>query len=95
MPGGFNAFNPAAAGWQQLGAMPDTQVRFQYQVLAGNPGVATGVPNYPPTDFWFVSHALGDLDGRNGVMALEGYAPTARIYVSTGIGGPPLSRGWE
>ena len=88
-------FDATIGGWRQLGAMPDANVRFQYQVVAGPPGVATGVPNYPPTDFWFVSRARADLDANGTAMAIEGYAATSSVYVSTGIGGPYLSRGWD
>jgi len=94
-PGSTQPFNATIAGWQQLGAMPDAMVRFQYQVLAGPPGAATGIANYPSTDFWFISHAQADLDGDGVLMDIEGYAATSRVYVSTGIGGPPLSQGWE
>jgi hypothetical protein len=86
------------AGWQQLGALPDANVRFQYQVLAGAPGSVVPVPSYPNTDFWFVSHAQADLDGDGTLMAVEGYALASQVYVSYGaspIGGPYLSAGWE
>lgn len=88
-------FDATIGGWRQLGAMPDANVRFQYQVLAGVPGVATPVPGYAATDYWFVSHAQADLDGDGTVMAVEGYAPTGRVFVSQGIGGAYLSSGWE
>jgi prepilin-type N-terminal cleavage/methylation domain-containing protein len=95
LPGQVQPFDPTVAGWAQLGALPDAMVRFQYQVLAGDPGTPTGVPNYANTDFWFVSHARADLDGLHGPMAIEGYAPTAHVYVSYDVNGPPLSGGWE
>lgn len=88
-------FNSTIPGWTQLGALPDSSVRFQYEVLAGSPGMPTGVPNYPATDFWFVSHAQGDLDGDGNVMAVEGYAASSHVYVSLGINGPYLASGWE
>lgn len=91
-------FDATIAGWRQLGAMPDANVRFQYQVLAGPPGAAVPVPNYPSNDFWFVSHAQGDLDGDGILMAVEGYAMASQVFVSYGaspIGGPYCSQGWE
>ncbi len=94
-PSTTSPFDATLGSWRQLGAMPDTNVRFQYQVLAGPPGQATSVPGYPSTDFWFVSHAQADLDGDGIVMAIEGYAATSRVYVSRGIGGPYLTTGWE
>lgn len=66
--------------WRQLGAAPDTAVRFQYDTFAdlpnqavpsgltgcGNPG--TGVDN---TEFWFVAQAVGDLDGDGAQVCFE------------------------
>lgn len=84
----------ATVQWQQLGALPDTSVRFQYQVLAGPPGAACPVPNLN-NDFWFVSQAQADLDGDGNMMGVEGYSGTSHYYVSNGIGGSYLSSGWE
>jgi len=95
-PGGTLPFDATIGGWRQLGALPDANVRFQYQVLAGPPGTATGVPNYPANDFWFVSHALGDLDGDGHLMELEGYAATSSVFVADGLNSSThLSAGWE
>ena len=89
------SFDPSIGLWRQLGAMPDANVRFQYQVLAGAPNEPTGIPGYPSQDYWFVSHARTDLDGDGQEMWLEGYGITSRVFLSTGEGGPYLSRGWE
>jgi hypothetical protein len=72
-------------------------VRFQYQVLAGAPGTNPGVPGYGNTDYWFVSHARGDLDGDGTEMWVEGYAASAHMFMSLGnpSGGVMLSGGWE
>ncbi len=95
--GATNSFDPTIGLWRQLGAMPDTNVRFQYQVLAGSPGQATGIPGYPSQDYWFVSHARGNLDGDTTDMWIEGYGITPRLFLSAGdpSGGTYLSAGWE
>jgi prepilin-type N-terminal cleavage/methylation domain-containing protein len=93
--GTAQAFVPVGVGWTQLGALPDSAVRFQYEVLAGDPGTATGIPSYPNTDYWFISHAVVDLNGNGIQMAMEGYAPSSRVYLSQGINGPPLPGYWE
>jgi prepilin-type N-terminal cleavage/methylation domain-containing protein len=96
-PSAVNTWDSAIGNWRQLGAAPDTNVRFQYQVIAGNPGDAPGVPGFPSTDYWFVSHARGDLDGDGTEMWVEGYSITSRMFLSRGdpAGGVYLSSGWE
>lgn len=90
-------FDATIGGWRQLGALPDANVRFQYQVLAGAPGTATPVPGYAATDYWFVSHAQADLDGDGTLMSIEGYAPTGHVFVGRGAAGTStyLDQGWE
>jgi prepilin-type N-terminal cleavage/methylation domain-containing protein len=96
-PNATNTFDPTIGGWRQLGAMPDSNVRFQYQVTSGAPGQATGITGYTPNDFWFVSDAQADLDGDGVLMYIEGYAPTSRVFVGRGGVGSTtyLSEGWE
>ncbi|MFO0681260.1 MAG: prepilin-type N-terminal cleavage/methylation domain-containing protein [Sandaracinus sp.] len=84
----------STGAWSQLGAVADSNVRFQYQVLAGAPGVAAPVPDIN-NDFWFVSQAQADLDGDGVTMAIEGYSGSSHYYVSRGIGGAYLASGWE
>ncbi len=90
-------WDSAIGGWRQLGAVPDMNVRFQYQVLAGDPGVAPGVPGYPNTDYWFVSHARTDLDEDGTEMWVEGYGAASHLFISRGdpAGGVYLQQGWE
>lgn len=89
----FDATNPS---WAALGAHPDGPVRFRYQVLAGPPGTApAGIPGIPSNDFWYVAQAEADLDGDGLTVAVEGYVNARTVYISQGIGGPPLASGWE
>jgi prepilin-type N-terminal cleavage/methylation domain-containing protein len=90
------AFDLTEASWAQLGARPDGLTRFQYRVLSGAPGTTpAGIPGYTGDDYWFVVQARGDLDGDGVEVAFEGYSEARQVYVSEGIGGPPLSSGWE
>jgi type IV pilus assembly protein PilA len=93
----FQQWDGTLGNWRQLGAAPDANVRFQYQVLAGSPGESPGVPGYPSTDYWFVSHARTDLDADGELMWIEGYGITSRMFISKGdpSGGTYLQQGWE
>jgi prepilin-type N-terminal cleavage/methylation domain-containing protein len=97
----FGAFTPAALtgsdpqawpgspAWLQLGARPDTAVRFQYATIAGPPGTTpAGIPGYDGSDFWFVSRAQGDLDADTVLVTFEGYSAAGHIWCSE-------SAGWE
>lgn len=81
--------------WSQIGASPDGPVRFRYRVLTGAPGTDPGIPGMNAEQFWFVAQAEGDLDGDGTTVAFETYSGWNRVYVSRGIGGPPLPQGWE
>ena len=83
------------AGWVQLGAMPSgRESRFVYSAVAGQPGVAPttlGVGDNrgfgaTPADFWFITTAVGDLDGDGVRMTMESYSHTKGIYSSVGDG---------
>ena len=82
---------PSGAGWRQLGASPDGQVRFQYATVAGNPGTTPGWGGglgYTGNDFWFVSQAQADLDVDGDVVIMESYSGSNGLYVS-------VNKGWE
>ncbi len=94
--GTMQRFVPAAAGWDQLGASPEGEVRFRYQVLAGVPGTTPpGIPGFSGADHWYVIQAEGDLDGDGATVAFEAYSAHPQIYVSAGVGGAYLRDGWE
>jgi prepilin-type N-terminal cleavage/methylation domain-containing protein len=96
----FGTWNPTAAvtggeaqawtstaEWQQLGAAPDSAVRFQYATIAGAPGTTpAGVAGYDGSDFWFVSQAIGDLDNDGDLVTFEGYSAASTIWVSDSKG---------
>jgi prepilin-type N-terminal cleavage/methylation domain-containing protein len=94
--GNSQPWDTSQVPWRQLGAAPDTNVRFIYQTLASVPGDAPLAPGMPTTDFGFVTHARANLDGDGITMSLEGYSATSRVYVSSpDESGPYLSSGWE
>jgi len=86
---------PAPARWTQLGASPDSAVRFQFDTIAGLPTMAVagglagcgdptaGVDN---DDFWFVAQALGDLDGDGENVCFEITSHRSTVWVSNGAG---------
>jgi len=88
------AWNPAPDAWNQLGARPDSTVRFRYSTVAGAPGTDPSccgfgsALGYTGTDFWFVSQALGDLDNDDTDVLFESYSEAAGIYVN-------VAKGWE
>lgn len=101
-PGDVAAFDTAAANWDQLGVNPGGPVRFQYQVLAGEPGepVPGGIAGYNGTEHWYVSRARADLDGDNQFVVFEGYSISPRFYIGRGTPGDwtpgaYLAQGWE
>lgn len=82
--------------WLILGAVPPGRTsRFVYSTVAGGPGGASpsgrgfdsdrGYTN-PSTDFWFISSALGDLDGDGTFMRIESYSHTKDLWSSVGDG---------
>lgn len=80
---------PGGANWGQLGAAPDTEIRFQYATIAGAPGTTPpGGLGYDGSDFWFVSEARADLDGDGRNITLESYSASNKIWSSQ-------SKGWE
>jgi len=77
--------------WDQLGAVPDGPVRFQYATVAGVPGqsVPSG-SNLDNGDHWFAARAQGDLDEDATTFYLEVYSQSNHIYNSATAKG-----GWE
>lgn len=85
-------------GWNQLGAAPDTpSVYFQYNTYAGPPGdgetpnarygaVFNSDRGYEGATFWFISRAVGDLDGDSDLVTFESYSGNASLWISHGSG---------
>lgn len=88
------------ANWLTLGAGPDTAaVYFQYNSFAGLPGAGQTPPSvsggaiddsrgYDTSDFWFISTAVGDLDGDGDQVTFESYSRRSRLWISE-------DKGWE
>jgi prepilin-type N-terminal cleavage/methylation domain-containing protein len=79
--------------WNTLGAVPPgRKVLFTYSTVAGPPGTTPANRGYPDTrgfnglDFWFVSLAVGDLDGDRVTMMVESYSHSKGTWTSTGDG---------
>lgn len=81
--------------WNQLGAVPDGPVMFQYQTVAGVPPSTPGITGFTGRDFWFVSQAQADLDGDGERMILEGYSASNHIYRAEASTMGPLGAGYE
>lgn len=80
--------------WNELGAAPPGGMAlFSYSTVAGPPGttpVAGGYPDargYDTLDFWFVSMAVGDLDGDTNTMVIESYSHSKLLWSSHGDNG--------
>jgi prepilin-type N-terminal cleavage/methylation domain-containing protein len=95
-PKRWNTADAEMANWVVLGAMPSGQEsRFVYSTVAGGLGAGAG-PNgaagfssnrgypEPSTDFWFITSAIGDLDGDGTTMTFESYSHAKAIYSSVG-----------
>lgn len=73
--------------WTQLGAIPPgRRSLFVYSTVAGVPGEqpsTKGFSNargYGVTDFWFISTAVGDLDGDGTRVTFESYSHSKAIW---------------
>ncbi|NOY92145.1 MAG: prepilin-type N-terminal cleavage/methylation domain-containing protein [Deltaproteobacteria bacterium] len=87
--GGVQSWPASTPKWDELGARPDGPVYFQYATVAGLPGTTPpGGLGYDGSDFWFVSHAVGDLDGDGTKVTFESYSAGNHIWISEG-------KGWE
>jgi len=94
-PVGFDA---TVGDWPMLGANPDGPVRFSYSVLVGTPGVpAIGGIGLNATNYTFVAHAVGDLDGDGTFMCFEALNASRHLYLGQGAtcAGGPLGTLWE
>jgi Tfp pilus assembly protein PilE len=76
--------------WTQLGARPDSNVRFGYGWVSGRPDEITGktVLNGMAPDMWFVAHAVGDVDANGTSITFEVYSFNTNVWVSN-------ARGWD
>ncbi|QQR92032.1 MAG: hypothetical protein IPJ88_11810 [Myxococcales bacterium] len=80
--------------WSQLGASPDSAVRFRYSTVAGFPGTdpsGSGFGSslgYDGGDFWFVSQAVADLDEDGTTVLFESYSASSSIYIDQ-------DKGWD
>lgn len=86
---------PAAfVDWVVLGAVPPgRESRFVYSTVAGPAGttpIAAGLDDrgYTGVDEWFVSTAVGDLDGDGIRVTFESYSHSKAIWTSN-------TGGWE
>lgn len=87
---------PAGSPWNQLGASPDSAVRFTYLVLGGTPGTAGPAgSNITGNDFWYVVRATGDLDGDGTQVVFETYSGASSVWVGNPSTGATNSAGWE
>lgn len=82
------------ANWNTLGAAPPgRQSLFSYSTVANVPGTNPTNNGYPTargydgSDFWFVSLAVGDLDGDGITMMVESYSHSKTLWSSAGDGG--------
>jgi type IV pilus assembly protein PilE len=85
----------AATDWVALGAVPPgRESRFVYSTVAGLSGTtptAAGFPDargYTGVDDWFISTAVGDLDGDGVRITFESYSHSKAIWTSN-------ASGWE
>ena len=91
-----NPLPAAALGWTALGAVPPGRSsRFVYSTVAGAPGSVPGAVmldgnnrGYTGVDFWFVSTALGDLDGDGINVTFESYSHSKALWTNN-------ASGWE
>jgi prepilin-type N-terminal cleavage/methylation domain-containing protein len=82
--------------WTQLGAVPPGRwSRFAYSTVANIPGTVPGPQmadgsnrGYTGNDFWFISTAIGDLDGDGVTVMYESYSHSKAIWTSN-------TSGWE
>lgn len=84
------ASTPDEAAWQQLGARPDSAVRFGYGWASGPPPLPglLGGASAPGQDMWFVAQAVGDVDADGTEITFEAYSNSTNIWFSN-------PRGWD
>lgn len=86
-------WTPAPDNWNQLGAHPEGEVRFNYDSQAGLPGT---VPNdteqgkwqFPGNDFWFWARATGDLNNDGVQVTFDIISGRKNVWCSS-------ARGWD
>lgn len=78
--------------WRALGAVPPgRQTYFCYRTVAGVPGTTPAAllgdtRGYGANDYWFVSQALGDLDGDGVLVTFESYSHGQGLWISAAAG---------
>jgi hypothetical protein len=81
------------AGWAQLGVSPPSPyVLFSYAAVAGGIGEKPSIDGsdrgYTGNDYWFISRAIGDLDGDGERVTFESYSHRQQVWISH-------DKGWE
>jgi len=75
--------------WTQLGARPDSKVRFGYGWASGRPDqMSHALLGGVDPDMWFVAQAKGDVDGNTVHITFEAYSFNTNVWVSN-------NRGWD
>jgi prepilin-type N-terminal cleavage/methylation domain-containing protein len=92
--GGARAPWGTPANWDQLGAAPDGQVRFQFRTTAGLPRTNPGIAGYNGVDFWYVAQSHGDLDGDGDEVFFETYYDSTHVFIGDEALNT-LPAGWE
>jgi hypothetical protein len=85
------AFDPGAdpAAWTQLGARPDSKVRFGYGWASGRPDqMSHALLGGVDPDMWFVARAVGDVDADGNSITFEAYSYNTNVWISN-------QRGWD
>src|SRR5262245_7732225 len=83
---------PSDVNWTMLGAAPPgRRSLFVFSAGAGapptTPAAAFGnARGFDGQDVWFISAAIGDLDGDTGTMMYESYSHSKGIWCSHGDG---------
>lgn len=85
-------YNSLPASWNQLGVRPRQQVRYSFQTIAGNPGVAPSITDTGDLGWstlptaqqgaWYYAIAQGDLDGDNTYGRFELSSLTRGLLVT-------------
>jgi type IV pilus assembly protein PilA len=87
--------DPPDARWENLlGAQPQgySAVYFRYQVVGGGPGTTpeskgfNDAPGYTGNDSWWVTRAIGDLDGDDTNMTFQRSSGARGTWMSNNVG---------
>ena len=72
--------------WAEIGAFPDGTVYHGFVVVAGTPDTTPGAPWGMRTDFWWIAHAIADLDDDGTTGYHELTSQSRRVYSEWGRG---------